>query len=139
MFCFLLIFPIFFLTFVSFFFFQNSLLLFFCFFNFFCFYVFLKLSLLIFKNIELIENLVSQFFKKKHCGLLQCFSHTVFVLLQCFPTCLFFKIIFVEFIFSILSWLRIQLRSFFKKKILWITTVFPRIVFFNDFVLFFSE
>jgi phosphotransferase system glucose/maltose/N-acetylglucosamine-specific IIC component len=60
-----------------------------------------------FFHIELVETLLRSFSKTKYCWLLQYFPHIVFVLLQCFPACFFFKTIFVEFIFSILSWLRI--------------------------------
>jgi hypothetical protein len=49
-----------------------------------------------FFNIKLIENLASYFFSLKHCGLLQSFPTYFFVMN-------FFKIIFVNFIFLILS------------------------------------
>jgi len=79
---------VFFLSFMNFFF-QNDL----CRFYFF--------------HIELIENFASCFFKKTTLWIAKMFPYMVFVLLQCLHTCFFFKIIFVEFFFLILNWLRI--------------------------------
>ena len=69
------------------------LLFFFVFQNFICrFYFF---------NIELVENLALLFFSLKYCGLLQCFlTCFVFVFFFCM---IFSKIIFVDFMFLILS------------------------------------
>jgi hypothetical protein len=48
----------------------------------------------------------------------------------------FKKIIFIDFTFWILSWLKISLCNFFSFKILWITTVFSHIVFLFYFFIF---
>ena len=54
--------------------------------------------------------------------LIHCFFFMIFLFI-------FFKMIFVDFIFFILSWLRIYLCSFFKKKQYELLQCFPYIVF----------
>jgi len=84
-------FPVWFFFIYFFVFFQNYL----CWFYFF--------------HIELIEILALLFFKTLWIATV--FPHMIFALLQCFPTYFFnwffFKIVFIEFIFFILSWLEI--------------------------------
>jgi hypothetical protein len=77
------------------------------FFNFFCVF-FSKLSLLILFFYYWTDwefSFIVFFFETLTIATV--FPHMVFVLLQCFPHVFFSKIIFVEFIFLILRWLRI--------------------------------
>ena len=91
-------------------------MIFFCFFVFFFVMIFSKIIFVdFFFNIKLVENynynktkscgenIVA--FLTKHRGLLQCRSTWFFFLM------IFFKIVFVDFIFLILSWLRITITS----------------------------
>jgi hypothetical protein len=73
----------------------------------FCFFIFFKLWF--FFNIKLVENLVMQFFSLKHYGLLQYFITWFFLWFFSF---FFSQMVFIDFIFFILSWLRILLRRF---------------------------
>ena len=100
------------------------------------FYDFLKLSLSIFFNIELVENYNYNKFKScgestiafltKHCELLYVFPHDFFLMN-------FSKLVFIDFISLILSWLKITITRLnyvgkhcnFPHKTLWIATVFP--------------
>ena len=96
------------------------------FFSFFCFYVFLNyLCRFYFFTIKLVENSALQFFSLKYCRLLQCFSKQFLLCYSIFSTCFFSKIIFVEFIFLILRWLRIQFCRFFSLNILDCYSVSP--------------
>jgi len=84
-----------------------------------------------FFNIELIKNLALLFFFFKTFWIATVFPHMFFFsFFLCFLFCMIFsKFIFVDFIFLILSLLKIYLYNFFFKT-LWIFTVFPHNIFF---------
>ena len=69
--------------------------------GFFLWFFFSKWSLLIFFSYWTGWEFCFVVFFFKTPWIITMFPNMVFVLLQCFPTCLFFKIIFVEFFFNI--------------------------------------
>jgi len=107
-----------------------------------------------FLNIELVKNCNYKFFLTKHYGLIQFFLTWVFFSFFCVLFCnIFFKIIFIDFIFLILSWLEFNFTvdyvtysaflfsfSFFLHFFIFFSTFpFFLFIFFQNYFPFFSN
>jgi hypothetical protein len=95
-----------------------------------------------FFNMELVENLVLNFFSLKHCRLLQCSPTWVFLLLLFLCFFMIFPQNYIcRFYFLILSWLRIIITIYGKSNVAFfinyrgLLQCFPRMFFFNAFFL----